>query len=115
MRKFTASFALCFLFITQAASADNWGHWRGPTGNGTAEDASPPTEWNDKKNIKWIQPLGSQSYGNPVIAEPNMVFFLHMILMDSDSGHAMCFGHTNVVTESGCERLTRHPLELVVR
>ena len=37
------------------------------------------------------------------------------ILMDSDSGHAMCFGHTNVVTESGCKRLTRHPLELVVR
>jgi len=54
-------------------------------------------------------------HGNPVIAEPNMVFFLHMILMDSDSGHAMCFGHTNMVTESGCERLTRHPLELVVR
>jgi Xaa-Pro dipeptidase len=53
-------------------------------------------------------------HGNPVQAQPNMVFFLHMILMDSDSGHAMCFGHTVAVTESGCEVLSRHSLELVV-
>ena len=54
-------------------------------------------------------------HGNPVIAEKNMVFFLHMILMDSDSGNAMCFGHTVLVTDSGCECLSRHPFELVVR
>ncbi|MBS1254791.1 MAG: Ectoine hydrolase [Deltaproteobacteria bacterium] len=54
-------------------------------------------------------------HGNQVIAEKNMVFFLHMILMDSDSGNAMCFGHTVVVNDSGCECLSRHPLELVVR
>ena len=53
--------------------------------------------------------------GNQVIAEKNMVFFLHMILMDSDSGIAMCFGHTVLVTDSGCERLSRYPLDLVVR
>jgi Xaa-Pro dipeptidase len=44
-----------------------------------------------------------------------MVFFLHMILMDSDSGIAMCFGHTVLVTDSSCERLSCHPLDLVVR
>jgi len=54
-------------------------------------------------------------HGNKVIAEENMVFFLHMILMDSDSGNAMCFGHTVLVTDSGCECLSRHPFELVVR
>ncbi len=53
--------------------------------------------------------------GNPVIAAPNMVFFLHMILMDSDTNHAMCFGHTVVVTETGCEALSKHPLDLVVK
>ena len=51
--------------------------------------------------------------GNPVQAEPNMVFFLHMILMDSDAGYAMCFGHTVVVTENGCRPLSRRSLELV--
>ena len=54
-------------------------------------------------------------HGNPVIAAPNMVFFLHMILMDSDTHHAMCFGHSVVVTETGCESLSKRSLELVVR
>ena len=54
-------------------------------------------------------------HGNPVIAEKNMVFFLHMILMDSDTNHAMCFGHTVVVTESGCEVLSDRSLELIVK
>lgn len=54
-------------------------------------------------------------HGNPVVAEKNMVFFLHMILMDSDTNHAMCFGHTVVVTETGCEVLSGRPLDLVVK
>ena len=54
-------------------------------------------------------------HGNPVIAEENMVFFLHMILMDSDTNHAMCFGHTVVVTGTGCEVLSNRPLDLIVR
>ncbi len=54
-------------------------------------------------------------HGNPVIAAPNMVFFLHMILMDSDTHHAMCFGHSVVVTETGCESLSNRSLDLVVR
>jgi len=54
-------------------------------------------------------------HGNQVLAEKNMVFFLHMILMDSDSGNAMCFGQSYVVNDSGCECLSRHSLELVVR
>ena len=54
-------------------------------------------------------------HGNPVIAAPDMVFFLHMILMDSDTNHAMCFGHSVVVTETGCASLSRRPLDLVVR
>ena len=48
--------------------------------------------------------------GNPEPAVPGMVIFLHMILMDSDSGIAMCPGETVVVTEGGCEPLSRHAL-----
>jgi Xaa-Pro dipeptidase len=53
--------------------------------------------------------------GNPVPAEPGMVFFLHMILMDSERGIAMCPGQTVVVTERGAEVLSKRPLDLVVR
>jgi Xaa-Pro dipeptidase len=53
--------------------------------------------------------------GNPVIAEPGMVFFLHMILLDSDSETAMCPGQTVLVGEDGSEVLSKYPLDLVVR
>ena len=52
--------------------------------------------------------------GNDVPAAPGMVFFLHMIVMDSDAGRAMTLGHTVQVTETGVERLNRAPLDLVV-
>ncbi len=54
-------------------------------------------------------------HGNPVIAVPGMVFFLHMILMDSDAGLAMCPGETVLVTDSGSERLSGSTLDLMVR
>lgn len=44
-----------------------------------------------------------------------MVFFAHMILMDSDSGTAMTLARTSIVTEAGAEPLSTHPLDLIVR
>ncbi len=52
--------------------------------------------------------------GNPVVIEPGMVFFLHMILMDSDSGAAMTLGRTSIVGESAAEPLSRAPIDLLV-
>jgi Xaa-Pro dipeptidase len=54
-------------------------------------------------------------HGNPVEIRPSMVFFAHMILMDSDSGTAMTLARTSIVTEAGAEPLSRHPLDLIVR
>ena len=53
--------------------------------------------------------------GNPLIMQENQVFFLHMILMDSNAGLAMCMGHSVLVTANGTERLSRHPLDLLIR
>jgi Xaa-Pro dipeptidase len=54
-------------------------------------------------------------HGNPVEIRPNMVFFAHMILMDSDSGTAMTLGRTSIVTEGETETLSKHPLDLIMR
>lgn len=51
--------------------------------------------------------------GAPTIMQPGMVFFLHMILMDSDSQTAMCLGRTSLVTEGAAEPLSRMPLDMV--
>ncbi|MEO9781388.1 MAG: Xaa-Pro peptidase family protein [Sedimentitalea sp.] len=51
--------------------------------------------------------------GNPLVMQENQVFFLHMVLMDSDAGLAMCLGHSVLVTATGAERLSRHGTELI--
>jgi len=53
--------------------ADQWAHWRGPTGNGVAPDANPPTEFGPSKNLKWKVELPGNGSGSPVIWE-NQVF-----------------------------------------
>ena len=52
--------------------------------------------------------------GNNVVIKPNMVFFMHMILMDSVNELAMNLGETYLVTENGNERLGKHKLDLAV-
>jgi Xaa-Pro dipeptidase len=51
--------------------------------------------------------------GNPLFMERGNAFFLHMILMDSESGLAMCWGHSVILSPTGVKRLSRHPLDLV--
>ena len=51
--------------------------------------------------------------GNPVVIEPNMIYFLHMILFDQDNSLAMTLGETVRVTENGCQSLSRHGLDLI--
>lgn len=50
---------------------------------------------------------------NPLLMQAGNVYFLHMILLDSTTGLAMCWGHSVLVTENGAERLSRHPLDLI--
>jgi outer membrane protein assembly factor BamB len=48
-----------------------WAMWGGSPDRNMVSDATGlPTSWDPKtgRNIKWMAPLGSQSYGNPVIA-----------------------------------------------
>ena len=52
--------------------------------------------------------------GNSLIIKPGMVFFMHMILMDSEAQLAMNLGETYLVTEDGNERLGKQKLDLVV-
>ena len=53
--------------------------------------------------------------GNPMVVEENMVFFLHMIIMNRDNRLAMCPGHSVIVGPNGVERLSQTALDLEVR
>jgi len=52
---------------------------------------------------------------NPVELRPGIVLFLHMILVDGATKLAMNPGQTVIVTETGCETLSRHNLDLMIR
>ena len=51
--------------------------------------------------------------GNPYKIVPGNIFFMHMILMDSDNNLAMNLGETYLVTENGNERLGKQKWDLV--
>jgi len=54
-------------------------------------------------------------HGNPEPAAPGMVFFIHIIIFDSEAGIAMTHGRTSLVTETGSESLSTADVGLVVR
>ncbi len=67
--------------------------------------ASYPPTWMDEPMVY---------AGNPQVLAPGMVFFLHMILLDSRTGLSMSLGETSILTRTGREAVTHAPRELVV-
>ncbi|MCZ4354494.1 Xaa-Pro peptidase family protein [Roseovarius aestuarii] len=45
--------------------------------------------------------------GEPTVIQPDMVFFMHMILADTDRGLTLSLGETGRVTQNGFQRLSR--------
>jgi len=66
---------LCLISVVLAvlfqypSLADNWAHWRGPTGNGVAVNAHPPVQWSPTENVKWKVAIPGRGSGSPVIWE----------------------------------------------
>ncbi|MDZ4850735.1 MAG: PQQ-binding-like beta-propeller repeat protein [Pirellulaceae bacterium] len=67
MMKSFVSLVLVMFVFSSIAMADNWGHWRGATGNGVAVNAQPPTEWSSSKNIKWKVEVPGRGSSSPII------------------------------------------------
>jgi Xaa-Pro dipeptidase len=53
--------------------------------------------------------------GQNVIAQPGMVFFIHIILMDKATDTASSIGQTVEVTQEGCVPLSKLPFHLTRR
>ncbi len=53
--------------------------------------------------------------GNDHPISPDMCLFAHMIIMDSDSGTAMCLGQTYLTTDGKPKSLSRHGLDFIAR
>ena len=69
-----AVLAFCFLGLLASIplAAQDWTMWGGnPQRNMVSAMKNLPVKWDikTKKNIKWKADLGSQTYGNPVVAQ----------------------------------------------
>jgi Xaa-Pro dipeptidase len=53
--------------------------------------------------------------GNDVELAPGMVFFTHMVLMNSEAGAAYCLGRTYIIGAKKPEPVSKYPLTMIVR
>src|SRR5437773_1756028 len=75
MRRIIPISLICLLaslwLLVASDPAKDWPMWGGtPDRNMVSSMKGIPTSWDvkTKKNVKWVAQLGSQSYGNPVVA-----------------------------------------------
>lgn len=52
--------------------------------------------------------------GNPLEIAPDMTLFVHMIIMDSETGTAMTLGQTYLTTADAPQSLSAKPLDLII-
>lgn len=44
-----------------------WGQWRGPYATGVSQNADPPLEWSETKNIRWKVEIPGRGSASPVV------------------------------------------------
>ena len=55
------------VFAVREARAENWGHWRGPSFNGSTTESGLPVSWSTTENVAWVAPLPGFSGATPVV------------------------------------------------
>jgi outer membrane protein assembly factor BamB len=75
-----------------AETSGNWPTWRPASGNGVAEQATPPVEWGDSKNVKWKTAIPGAGFSTPIIWE-DKIFLLSALPVEGSA--------TDVITERG--------------
>src|SRR5262249_13727699 len=59
---------LATLWLAGAAPAEeNWPRFRGPNGDGRADDAKLPIKWGEKENVIWKTPIHDKGWSSPVV------------------------------------------------
>ena len=57
------------LLLSNFSRASNWPQFRGPTGQGIADETPVPTSWNERKNVVWKTPIDGRGHSSPVVWE----------------------------------------------
>ncbi|NNE93003.1 MAG: PQQ-like beta-propeller repeat protein [Verrucomicrobiales bacterium] len=60
-------FPLLFLSGSLLQAGENWPQFRGPTGDGVAQDADIPVTWSETENVAWKTEIHGLGWSSPVI------------------------------------------------
>ena len=61
-----------------SVSAADWPQWRGPHGNGVADEKDLPLRWTATENVAWKADLGGVGVSSPIVAG-NRIFVTSQI------------------------------------
>ena len=64
------------------AAGNDWPQFRGPGGQGIAENANPPTQWSTTKNVSWKTNIQGQGWSSPIIYDGSV--YLTTSLLDKE-------------------------------
>ncbi|MDB6018320.1 MAG: WD40-like repeat-like protein [Pedosphaera sp.] len=69
LKPLLAAFTLGIVLLlpSPALHAENWGHWRGPSLNGSTTETNLPISWSKTENILWTTPLPGYSGATPAV------------------------------------------------
>lgn len=56
-----------FILSSLSVISADWTQWRGAAGDGVSDAKALPTQWSEKKNIKWKTVLPGRGWSSPVI------------------------------------------------
>lgn len=89
--------------MSDAALQDSqWGHWRGPLGNGVAPAASPPTTFSDTKNVRWKVLIPGRGSSSPVLWNDSIFITTATPVADSEGAldfQILCFDRTSGIEQ----------------
>jgi outer membrane protein assembly factor BamB len=59
--------ALAIVLVLSSIRAEDWPEFRGPTGQGIAQDKRLPIEWSNTRNVVWKQLIPGSGWSSPVV------------------------------------------------
>jgi len=92
----TAAWLVSGSAISAAAEPDakaSWAQWRGPTGQGYADDTRVPLTWDDKQNLLWKTELPGRGNSTPVLWGERI--FLTSASNDGNERYVLCLRATD--------------------
>lgn len=85
---------ICFAISNPWLCATDWPSFRGPQGNGIADEKGVPLEWSKDKNVRWRTPLPRPANSSPIVSNGS-VFVTCAEDKDGHQRSLYCFDRAN--------------------